>query len=133
VISNQLGQTLKKHKEYIGETTNNVAEYRALISGLELARTYKPEGLELFVDSELVFCQLRGVYRVKSKHLLPLYRRASKLMAMTPNCELRLVPREENTEADKLAGQAIKEEKRAKALREKAGSARKTLPEGGSP
>jgi len=123
VISNQSGQTLKKHKEYIGETTNNVAEYKALISGLKLARAYKPEGLELFVDSELVFCQLHGVYKVRSKHLLPLYRQALRLMAMTPNCELRLVPREENKEADRLAGQAIKEAVRAKKAREKAESA----------
>jgi len=112
VLKNEAGQTLRKHRECIGETTNNVAEYRALISGLELARAYKPEGVELFVDSELVFCQIRGAYKVKSKHLLPLYRRTLQLMAQTANCELRWVPREENREADRLAGQAIREASR---------------------
>lgn len=109
VVLGEKGQTLRKIKEYIGETTNNVAEYRALIKGLETARTFKPEGVEVFVDSQLIFCQVRGAYKVKCQGLLPYYRRALQLVAMTPNCELRLVGREENKEADKLATMAVKE------------------------
>ena len=69
LVCNDKGEALQKHHEVIGETTNNVAEYRAVLKGLELAGELGIEEVAYFVDSELVARQLSGIYRIKSEHL----------------------------------------------------------------
>jgi len=70
---------VKQHGEYIGSATNNQAEYRAIIKGLELAHSLGKKELELFTDSELVARQLNGKYKVKEKGLKPLYEQAKAM------------------------------------------------------
>ena len=73
LVCDEKGEILREHKETIGEATNNVAEYTAVLRGLELARELGIQEVEYFVDSELVARQLSGAYRVKSAHLKDLF------------------------------------------------------------
>lgn len=91
----------------IGETTNNVAEYSAVIAGLEAAAELGADTVRLESDSELLIKQLRGTYRVKAAHLVPLYRRCRELLAGFGSVELVHVRRERNVEADALVNQAL--------------------------
>ncbi len=94
--------------EYIGTTTNNVAEYTALIRALELAQKRGVREVEIFLDSELIVKQLSGQYRVKNKGLQPLYERVKTLLSGFKVLGIRHIPREENKEADTLSKRAIK-------------------------
>ena len=87
----------------IGETTNNVAEYTAVIEGLSLAAKLGAKTVTLRSDSLLLINQLTGRYRVKSEHLQPLHRRARSLGARFERITFEHVPREQNTAADALA------------------------------
>ncbi len=91
----------------IGITTNNVAEYRAVIEGLEAATRFHPDVLVLRADSQLLIRQLEGVYRVKSPNLKPLYRQVRELIDRFPEVRLEHVPRAENEVADALANAAL--------------------------
>jgi ribonuclease HI len=93
--------------ERIGVTTNNVAEYRAVIAGLEAARPYAARVLHLRADSMLVIRQLEGAWRVKQAHLRPLHQRAKALLAQYEVVDLAHVPREQNTDADLLVNAAL--------------------------
>jgi ribonuclease HI len=93
--------------ERIGVTTNNVAEYRAVIAGLEAARPYEARVLHLRADSMLVIRQLEGVWRVKQAHLRPLHQEAKALLAQYEVVDLAHVPREHNTDADLLVNAAL--------------------------
>ncbi len=73
LVCNERGGVLREHQETIGEATNNVAEYRAVLRGLELAHQLGIEEVEYFVDSELVARQLSGEYRIKTPHLKDLF------------------------------------------------------------
>lgn len=73
LVCNEKGEVLQEHHETIGKATNNIAEYRAVLRGLELAHECKIEEVEYFVDSELIARQLSGVYRVKTSHLRDLF------------------------------------------------------------
>jgi ribonuclease HI len=100
--------TLVDHvSEYIGETTNNVAEYRAVIAGLEMARRQAAERLVVRADSQLLIRQLQGSYKVRHPVLAPLYARARQLLEGFPQHRLEHVPREENVVADALANAAL--------------------------
>jgi ribonuclease HI len=101
------GKVLAEVSEYLGEATNNVAEYRALIAGLERALEHGVQRLTVRADSELVVKQLRGEYRVRDEKLKPLYELARRLIASFARVELRHVRREFNAEADRLANEAI--------------------------
>ncbi len=92
---------------YLGETTNNVAEYQALILGLQLARARGAARVQVFADSQLVVEQLTGSYRVKSPHLLPLWRQAKKELQNFEAYAISHLGRAGNQEADRLARQAI--------------------------
>ncbi|NOX20317.1 MAG: ribonuclease HI family protein [Nitrospirae bacterium] len=94
--------------EYIGTTTNNVAEYTALIRALELAQKRGVREVEIFLDSELIVKQLSGQYRVKNKGLQPLFERVKTLLSGFKVLGIRHIPREENKEADTLSKRAIK-------------------------
>ncbi len=91
----------------IGITTNNVAEYRAVIEGLEAATRFHPDVLVLRADSQLLIRQLEGAYRVKSPNLKPLYRQVRELIDRFPEVRLEHVPRAENEVADALANAAL--------------------------
>jgi ribonuclease HI len=91
----------------IGETTNNVAEYTAVIEGLALAKELGARSVTLRSDSQLLINQLTGRYRVKAPHLQPLYRRARSTAAGFEGISFEHVPREENIEADRLANEGV--------------------------
>lgn len=93
--------------EAIGRGTNNVAEYRALIEGLEMAARYDPASLVVRCDSQLLVRQLLGVYKVKSPGLRPLFRRARRLLDAFENVRIEHVRRDHNRRADRLANQAL--------------------------
>ena len=79
VLLDEHGNTVTEVSDYIGHTTNNVAEYKAVIRGLEEAVKFGATEIEAYVDSELVAKQLSGAYRVKNEGLIPLYQRVLHL------------------------------------------------------
>ncbi len=93
--------------ERIGEATNNVAEYRAVIAGLERALEVRPRVLHVRGDSKLVIEQLAGRWRVKQPHLVPLHQRARALLGEFPVVDLAHVRREHNVDADALVNAAL--------------------------
>lgn len=92
--------------EYIGKTTNNVAEYIALIKGLEEALKQKANEIEIFSDSELLVLQMNGIYMVRNKNLIPLYEKAKELLSNFKKYQIFHICREDNFIADKLAKEA---------------------------
>jgi ribonuclease HI len=101
------GSVLAEVAEGLGETTNNVAEYTAVIRGLERALELGATDVLLRSDSQLLINQLTGRYRVKSPHLQPLHRRVRELGARFDTIEYEHVRRERNTEADRLANLGV--------------------------
>ena len=93
--------------EALGTTTNNVAEYRAVIAGLELVSHFDPDRVIVRADSQLLVRQLTGEYRVKAPNLRPLVARIRELVAEIGDVRFEHVPREENTVADALANAAL--------------------------
>jgi ribonuclease HI len=93
--------------ERIGETTNNVAEYRALIAGLEAAEAFRAAKIVVRADSMLVIEQVRGTWKVRQAHLRPLYDEARTLLARYQSVVLQHVPREQNVDADALVNAAL--------------------------
>jgi ribonuclease HI len=107
VISTPDGVTLEEGSERIGEATNNVAEYRAVLRGLERARARGASEVEIVGDSELVARQLAGAYRVKHEALKPLHQQALALLRGFERWSIRTVPRANNARADALVNQAL--------------------------
>jgi ribonuclease HI len=93
--------------ETIGETTNNVAEYRALIAGLEAALSFRPRRLHVRADSLLVVSQLRGEWKVKHAGLRPLFEQARALVQQFAEVDIAHVPRGQNADADALVNAAL--------------------------
>jgi ribonuclease HI len=94
---------------YLGRTTNNVAEYQALIHALRYAASRHASAVRVFSDSELVVRQMNGVYRVKHPDMVPLHREASALLRRFGAAAIAHVPRARNREADRLANRALDE------------------------
>ncbi len=107
VICDRKQNVLEEISEYIGEATNNVAEYRALIRGVEKALEYCPKEVDIFCDSELLVKQLNGQYKVRAPSILPLHKEAKGLVAKLPKWKIRHIRREKNVLADALANKAI--------------------------
>jgi ribonuclease HI len=107
VLLDERGTVVFELRRALGRATNNVAEYEALVMGLEEARRRGIDDLVVRVDSELVARQLRGTYRVKSVGLAPLAQRALRLLSEFGSVLIQHVPREQNVAADRLANQAI--------------------------
>jgi len=107
VIEDEAGRILAEAGATIGRATNNEAEYRGLICGLEMARKHCAEEVAVRADSELVVRQIAGEYRVKSPTLRPLHLRAMELLRSFARYEVTHVPREENARADALANAAL--------------------------
>lgn len=103
------GLRIKNISNYIGIATNNVAEYTALIYALEEAFLLKAKNLKINTDSQLLARQLNKVYKVKHAGIINLYNRAVHLLTGFEKVCIKYIPREENSLADKLATQAVKE------------------------
>jgi ribonuclease HI len=109
VIVNPAGHIVAKVGKFLGEETNNVAEYMGLILGLKRAKAMGIKELEVLADSELVVKQVRGEYAVKAEHLAPLHAEAVALFKAFDQIEIRHIPREENSQADAMSNRAIDE------------------------
>lgn len=103
------GETIKNISSFIGNTTNNVAEYTALIYGLEEALLLKADSVRINTDSQLLYRQLKRVYKVKSPNIIGLFMRAERLIRAFKHVVLNNIPREQNKGADRLASKAVKE------------------------
>jgi probable phosphoglycerate mutase len=107
VLEAEDGTVLAAHGETIGIATNNVAEYRALIAGLEKAVEVGVDQLEVVSDSELLVKQMKGEYRVKNENLRPLAVQASRLARQVGRVRWTSVRREHNELADRLVNEAL--------------------------
>ncbi|MFQ5915144.1 MAG: ribonuclease HI family protein [Nitrospinota bacterium] len=107
VVCDEAGNVLGEFSEYLGETTNNVAEYRALLLGLEKAAQPGVRRVLFRCDSELLARQLQGRYKVHSPNLKGLYAEARRKTAGMESFRAEHVPREQNSMADALANAAI--------------------------
>jgi ribonuclease HI len=107
VISTPDGQVIEQRGERIGTATNNVAEYRALLLGLERARELGAREVELIGDSELIVRQVKGEYKVKHADLRPLRDRVADALEHFDRWSIRHVRREENAAADELVNVAL--------------------------
>ena|SRR5437867_779662 len=103
------GAEIEAQGSYLGTVTNNVAEYRALIAGLEAARRHHVERLRVCMDSELVVRQMTGEYRVKHAGLKPLHAEADMVRRRIPAVRFAAVPRAENARADQLVNETLDE------------------------
>jgi ribonuclease HI len=107
VLEDEDGTVLAAHGERIGIATNNVAEYSALIAGLEKAIELGLDEVEVVSDSELMVKQMRGEYRVKNEALQELWSRARRLAGQVGSVGYTAVRREHNKLADKLVNEAL--------------------------
>ena len=108
-IKDDKGNLVASISRRIGTTTNNQAEYRAIIAALEKAAELGAGHVELRADSELVVRQINGRYRVKNRALQPLYQQAVQLIAKLEGFRITHVPRAQNAAADALANRALDE------------------------
>jgi ribonuclease HI len=107
VVSDAEGNVVDELAERIGVATNNVAEYRAVLTGLDRAHALGADEVEIIGDSELVARQLNGLYKVKHPVLRPLYEQARAALESFRGWEFRTVPRAENARADGLVNAAL--------------------------
>lgn len=107
IIKDDQGRRIETIQRFLGVTTNNQAEYKALIEGLRAAKLHDPEEVTVQMDSELVVKQMKGQYRVRHPEMLPLYLEAMELVAQFAKVEFVHVMREKNPGADQVANMAI--------------------------
>jgi len=107
VLADADGTILDERSETIGRATNNVAEYRAVLLGIERAGALGAAELELVGDSELIVKQVRGEYRVKDASLRELHSQVRAALAGFERWSIRNAPREENAHADRLVNEAL--------------------------
>jgi ribonuclease HI len=107
VVSTPDGEVLDEAHELLGVVTNNVAEYRGLLLGLERARALGATEVEIVNDSELVSKQVNGAYKVKHADMKPLHAAAMRALAQFERSRVRSVPRAQNAAADALVNQAL--------------------------
>jgi ribonuclease HI len=116
VVICQEGETVKNISAYIGNATNNIAEYTALIYALQEAVMLKAEALKINTDSQLLHRQLNRVYKVKNPNIIGLYNQVLHLLSAFKQVSINNIPRENNRGADKLATQAIKKQLKKKTV-----------------
>jgi ribonuclease HI len=107
VVTTPDGEILEQRGERIGAATNNVAEYRALLLGIERARELGADEVEIVGDSELVVRQVKGEYKVKDAGLKPLHQRAQQALRDFERWSIRHVRRDDNEAADLLVNEAL--------------------------
>lgn len=108
MVSDPEGKVLETYKEYIGDATNNVAEYQALITGLHRAKKHHPDEIECRLDSELVVKQVTGVYKAKDEGMKQKLAEVRELVFFKAITFVH-VKREKNKLADKLVNEALDE------------------------
>jgi ribonuclease HI len=106
VLRDPDGELVEKISKPIGPAINTVAEYRALIEGLKLARSHGIQRIRVFLDSELVVDQVNGRAKVGKEHIRPLHAKARSLRQEFPDIRISWIPRKWNAEADALATKA---------------------------
>lgn len=106
-IVSESGDELKAISEYIGEATNNIAEYRALLRAISECRDIDADKFHFYTDSQLVKNQIKGTYRVKDGKLQSLYVKVKVGLMNFRDWDIEYIPREENRKADSLASKAI--------------------------
>jgi ribonuclease HI len=107
VLRSPDGDVVDEAHEVIGDATNNVAEYRGVLLGLDRARALGATEVEVVNDSELVAKQINGAYKVKHPAMKPLYQDAMEALRGFDRWSIRSVPREQNADADALVNQAL--------------------------
>ena len=107
LLTDPAGTQLQAKAFFLGRTTNNVAEYTAIVKAIEAAKNLAAKKLTVFSDSELLVKQINGQYKVKSDHLRPLFQQAVGLLGEFEDWKVRYVTREKNADADKLVNQAL--------------------------
>lgn len=103
------GSVIKNISSYIGETTNNIAEYTALIYALQEGLILRAESIKINTDSQLLARQINRVYKVKNSGIINLYNQVVRLLSAFKEVKINHIPRQENRGADKLADKAVKE------------------------
>lgn len=109
IVISRRGQKVAEYKEFVGSTTNNIAEYMALKKALKIASTMRDDEITILSDSELVVKQRNHSYKVRSKHLKIIFREVNNLEKYFKSVCYRHIPRDINREADLLANRAIDE------------------------
>jgi ribonuclease HI len=107
VVRDSAGVVVEERGERIGRATNNVAEYRALLLGIELATAHGADELELIGDSELIVRQVEGKYKVKDATMKELHARVKAGLKPFASWSIRHVRREQNADADRLVNRAL--------------------------
>lgn len=107
VITDDKGKILKEYSHYLGEATNNQAEYEAVIFALQKAKQLKIKELEIRTDSELIGKQLLGKYKIKDPDLQPLFIKAWNLRLDYDQVDIKIIRREQNKKADKLVNREL--------------------------
>jgi ribonuclease HI len=107
IITTPGAKVVKEISQFLGETTNNEAEYAALLAALEYAVGHGARSLKVFSDSELLVRQIRGEYKVKSAGLKPLFRKAQELISRLESFSITHLRREQNREADRLVNKTL--------------------------
>jgi ribonuclease HI len=107
VVQSAAGELLEERGERIGVATNNVAEYRALLLGIELAAAHRASEVELVGDSELIVRQVKGEYKVKDATMRQLHAEVKRALRPFEQWTIRHVKREQNAEADRLVNNAL--------------------------
>ena len=107
VVSSPDGEVIDERSQLLGTATNNVAEYRALLLGLDCARELGATEVEVVGDSELIAKQVQGAYKVKHEAMRPLYRQALDSLGRFERWSIRTVPRAQNSRADALVNAAL--------------------------
>ncbi|MGH2447667.1 MAG: ribonuclease HI family protein [Chloroflexota bacterium] len=118
IIKDAQGRVLETLGNFLGVTTNNQAEYKALIAGLEAVKRYEPQSLRVHSDSELMVKQMNGQYQVRNPSILPLYLEAMEIAESLPRVDFEHVRRDKNYQADRVANLAIDSRGRRVALDE---------------
>jgi ribonuclease HI/probable phosphoglycerate mutase len=109
VLYDEAGLELAVRSAYLGRCTNNIAEYRALLLGLQTAREMGCAAVDIFMDSQLIVRQVEGRYKVKNAGIKPLYAQVTDLLAGFDDWTITHVPRADNKRADELANRGIDE------------------------
>jgi formyltetrahydrofolate-dependent phosphoribosylglycinamide formyltransferase len=107
ILVEQNGTLIQSRALFLGEATNNVAEYTAIIKALEAARQIGAKKLTVFSDSELLVKQVNGEYKVKSGQIRPLFRQTVDLISEFEDCKVKHITRDKNKDADELVNQAL--------------------------
>jgi len=107
VLSDKRGKQITAKAFHLGDSTNNVAEYTAVLKALEHTGRYHPKHVSVFSDSELLVHQLNGEYKVKSEQIRPLFEEIRSMLNRFESSDIRHIRREKNKVADKLVNQAL--------------------------